>query len=62
MARTDPRISLSTSALTYAVSTTLISLVSSALLQRKAARLWDWTPPNSVALIRGRASARRNGE
>jgi 2-polyprenyl-6-methoxyphenol hydroxylase-like FAD-dependent oxidoreductase len=45
MARTDPRVSLSTSALVWGLSTGATRLASSALLQRKAARLWRWTPP-----------------
>ncbi|HWD81366.1 MAG TPA: FAD-dependent monooxygenase [Kribbella sp.] len=45
MARTDPKVSLAGSRVVYGLSTAVTSLASSALLQRKAARLWDWTPP-----------------
>ncbi|WP_063825005.1 FAD-dependent monooxygenase [Nocardia pseudovaccinii] len=40
MARQDPRISLSTSPLVYGLLTRLTRLAA-----RKAARLWNWTPP-----------------
>jgi 2-polyprenyl-6-methoxyphenol hydroxylase-like FAD-dependent oxidoreductase len=46
MARTDPRVSLSTSPLVWGLSTGATRLASPALLQRKAARLWRWTPPD----------------
>ncbi|MEV4262448.1 FAD-dependent monooxygenase [Kribbella sp. NPDC049584] len=45
MARTDPKVSLAASRVVYGLSTAVTSLASSALLQRKAARLWAWTPP-----------------
>ncbi|GAA4627663.1 FAD-dependent monooxygenase [Actinoallomurus vinaceus] len=45
MARQDPRISLSTSTLTYCLMTRLTRLAGGGVAARKAARLWDWTPP-----------------
>jgi 2-polyprenyl-6-methoxyphenol hydroxylase-like FAD-dependent oxidoreductase len=45
MARQDPKISLSTSALTYGLMTRLTRLAGGGVAARKAARLWDWTPP-----------------
>jgi 2-polyprenyl-6-methoxyphenol hydroxylase-like FAD-dependent oxidoreductase len=45
LARTDPRISLSTNPLTWWLMTGLTRLTSSRLAQRKTAWLWDWTPP-----------------
>jgi 2-polyprenyl-6-methoxyphenol hydroxylase-like FAD-dependent oxidoreductase len=49
LARTDPRISLSTSPLTYWVMTSLTRMTSSRLAERKTAWLWDWTPPALAA-------------
>lgn len=45
MARTDPRLSLSTSPATYRLMTTMTRLASSGVARRKSARLWDWAPP-----------------
>jgi 2-polyprenyl-6-methoxyphenol hydroxylase-like FAD-dependent oxidoreductase len=45
MARQDPKISLSTSPLTYGLMTHLTRLAGGSVATRKAARLWDWTPP-----------------
>ncbi|WAL63149.1 FAD-dependent monooxygenase [Amycolatopsis cynarae] len=44
-ARQDPKISLSTNPLTYGLMTRLTRLAGGAVAARKAARLWDWTPP-----------------
>ena len=49
LARTDPRISLSTSPLTYWVMTNLTRMTSSRLAERKTAWLWNWTPPPLTA-------------
>jgi hypothetical protein len=49
LARTDPGISLSTSALTYRVMTSLTRMTSSSLAERKTAWLWDWAPPPLAA-------------
>ena len=49
MARLDPKISLSTSALTYRLMTTLTRLAPAGISDRKTARLWSWTPPRSLA-------------
>ncbi|MDR8411452.1 FAD-dependent monooxygenase [Nonomuraea sp. 3-1Str] len=45
MARTDPKLSLSTSGATYRLMTAMTRLASSGVARRKSARLWDWTPP-----------------
>ncbi|MEV5839581.1 hypothetical protein [Nocardia sp. NPDC052112] len=45
MARQDPRISLSTSGLAYALLTGLTRLAGGGVAARKAARPWDRTPP-----------------
>jgi len=45
-ARADPRLSLSTSALTYRFMTSLTRLASARIGQRKTAWLWSWTPEN----------------
>ncbi|MEV1167641.1 FAD-dependent monooxygenase [Nonomuraea sp. NPDC049784] len=45
MARTDPRLSLSTTPATYRLMTAMTRLASSGVARRKSARLWDWTPP-----------------
>ncbi|MEV0388141.1 FAD-dependent monooxygenase [Nonomuraea sp. NPDC050643] len=45
MARTDPRLSLSTSGATYRLMTAMTRLASSGMARRKSARLWNWTPP-----------------
>ncbi|GAB3987151.1 FAD-dependent monooxygenase [Actinoallomurus acanthiterrae] len=45
MARLDPRISLSTSPVTYRLATVLTRLAPADLSGRKTARLWSWTPP-----------------
>jgi 2-polyprenyl-6-methoxyphenol hydroxylase-like FAD-dependent oxidoreductase len=45
LARTDPRISLSTNPLTWWLMTGLTRLSSSRLAERKTAWLWDWAPP-----------------
>jgi hypothetical protein len=45
MARTDPKLSLSTSPATYRLMTAMTRLVSAGVVRRKSARLWDWTPP-----------------
>jgi 2-polyprenyl-6-methoxyphenol hydroxylase-like FAD-dependent oxidoreductase len=45
LARTDPRVSLSTNPLTWWLMTRLTRLSSSRLAARKTAWLWDWTPP-----------------
>jgi 2-polyprenyl-6-methoxyphenol hydroxylase-like FAD-dependent oxidoreductase len=45
MARTDPRISLSTSGFTYGLMTRLTRLAAAGLVRRKSERLWNWTPP-----------------
>ncbi|MCK2215318.1 FAD-dependent monooxygenase [Actinomadura sp. ATCC 31491] len=45
MARTDPRLSLSTSPATYRLMTTMTRLASSGVARRKSARLWEWAPP-----------------
>jgi 2-polyprenyl-6-methoxyphenol hydroxylase-like FAD-dependent oxidoreductase len=45
MARTDPKLSLSTSGATYRLMTAMTRLASSGMARRKSARLWDWTPP-----------------
>jgi 2-polyprenyl-6-methoxyphenol hydroxylase-like FAD-dependent oxidoreductase len=50
LARTDPRISLSTNPLTYWLMTGLTRLTSSRLADRKTAWLWDWTPPALAGL------------
>ncbi|MFD0684951.1 FAD-dependent monooxygenase [Actinomadura fibrosa] len=44
MARTDPRLSLSTSPVTYRLMTAMTRLASSGVARRKSARLWHWTP------------------
>jgi 2-polyprenyl-6-methoxyphenol hydroxylase-like FAD-dependent oxidoreductase len=49
LARTDPRISLSTNPLTYWLMTGLTRMTSSRLAERKTAWLWDWTPPALAA-------------
>jgi 2-polyprenyl-6-methoxyphenol hydroxylase-like FAD-dependent oxidoreductase len=48
-ARTDPKISLSTSALTYRLMTGLTRLASSRISRRKTAWLWSWAPPTTQA-------------
>ncbi|MFE9328036.1 hypothetical protein ACIHDR_42895 [Nocardia sp. NPDC052278] len=48
MARQDPRISLSASPLAYGLLTRLTLLAGSRLAARKAARLWNWTPPTAT--------------
>ncbi|WP_410574059.1 FAD-dependent monooxygenase [Amycolatopsis sp. cmx-4-61] len=45
MARQDPKISLSTSPVTYGLMTRLTHLAGGGVAARKAARLWDWTAP-----------------
>ncbi|BDT93632.1 hypothetical protein IFM12275_36080 [Nocardia sputorum] len=45
MARRDPAMSLSTSALFYGLATGLTRLAGRNMAGRKSARLWDWTPP-----------------
>ena len=45
MARTDPKLTLSTSPFTYRIMTAMTRRVSSGVARRKSARLWDWTPP-----------------
>lgn len=45
MARTDPRLSLSTSGATYRLMTATTRLASAGVARSKSARLWDWTPP-----------------
>jgi hypothetical protein len=45
MARADPKYSLSTGALAYPVLTGLTRLAAGVLVQRKAARVWQWRPP-----------------
>jgi 2-polyprenyl-6-methoxyphenol hydroxylase-like FAD-dependent oxidoreductase len=45
MARTDPKLSLSTSPAAYRLMTAMTRLASSGMARRKSARLWDWTPP-----------------
>jgi 2-polyprenyl-6-methoxyphenol hydroxylase-like FAD-dependent oxidoreductase len=45
MARQDPAISLSTSPVVYGLMTGLTRLAGGGVAARKAARLWDWTPP-----------------
>lgn len=45
MARQDPQISLSANALTYGLMTRLTRLAGGGVAARKAARLWNWTPP-----------------
>jgi 2-polyprenyl-6-methoxyphenol hydroxylase-like FAD-dependent oxidoreductase len=45
LARTDPRLSLSTNPLTYWLLISLTRMTSSRLAERKTAWLWDWTPP-----------------
>ncbi|MGW2145576.1 FAD-dependent monooxygenase [Nonomuraea bangladeshensis] len=52
MARTDPRLSLSTSGATYRLMTTMTRLASSGVARRKSSRLWDWTPPLSTEVTR----------
>ncbi|WP_433631456.1 hypothetical protein [Nocardia sp. CA-120079] len=47
MARQDPRISLSTSPLVYGLLTRLTRLAGG-VAARKAARLWNWTPPTAT--------------
>jgi 2-polyprenyl-6-methoxyphenol hydroxylase-like FAD-dependent oxidoreductase len=44
-ARQDPKISLTTSPLTYALMTGLTRLVGGRVAARKAECLWSWTPP-----------------
>lgn len=44
MARQDPAMSLSTSALVYGLTTGLTRLAGRNMAGRKSARLWDWTP------------------
>jgi 2-polyprenyl-6-methoxyphenol hydroxylase-like FAD-dependent oxidoreductase len=46
-ARSDPKLSLSTSALTYRLMTSLTRLASSRIGRRKTAWLWSWTPPTT---------------
>jgi 2-polyprenyl-6-methoxyphenol hydroxylase-like FAD-dependent oxidoreductase len=57
LARTDPRVSLSTNPLTYRLMTSLTRLSSSRLAERKTAWLWDWTPPPLHARARGGTDA-----
>jgi 2-polyprenyl-6-methoxyphenol hydroxylase-like FAD-dependent oxidoreductase len=57
LARTDPRISLSTNPLTWWLMTGLTRLTSSRLAERKTAWLWDWTPP----ALAGRHAPTRGG-
>lgn len=45
MARQDPKVSLSTNPFTYRTMTVLTRLAGGRVAARKAARLWDWTPP-----------------
>jgi len=45
LARTDPRLSLSTNPLTWWLMTGLTRMTSSRLAAGKTAWLWDWTPP-----------------
>jgi len=45
MARTDPRLSLSTSTLTYHLLTAVTRRAADAVVRRKTGRLWAWTPP-----------------
>ncbi|MBF6464754.1 hypothetical protein IU427_06085 [Nocardia beijingensis] len=45
MARRDPVISLSTSALLDGLATGLTRLAGRGMAGRKSARSWDWTPP-----------------
>ncbi|MFF9563538.1 FAD-dependent monooxygenase [Leifsonia sp. NPDC014704] len=49
MARQDPKVSLSTSPLTYGLMTRLTRLVGGGIANRKAARLWEWSPPITSA-------------
>lgn len=50
-ARSDPKISLSTSALTYRLMTGLTRLASSRIGRRKTAWLWSWTPSTTQAQL-----------
>ena len=57
LARTDPRVSLSTNPLVYRLMTSLTRLSSSRLADRKTAWLWDWTPPPLPARALGGTDA-----
>jgi 2-polyprenyl-6-methoxyphenol hydroxylase-like FAD-dependent oxidoreductase len=59
LARTDPRISLSTNPLTWWLMTGLTRLSSSRLAERKTAWLWEWTPPQLAEGPAGRGRAVR---
>jgi 2-polyprenyl-6-methoxyphenol hydroxylase-like FAD-dependent oxidoreductase len=49
MARSDPKISLSTSRLLYWLMTRLTKSAGARISQHKTARLWSWTAPPEVA-------------
>lgn len=54
LAWTHPRVSLSTNPVTYGLMTRLTRLSSPALVQRKTAWLWGWTPPADAGWTAGR--------
>ncbi|MFI6369249.1 FAD-dependent monooxygenase [Nocardia sp. NPDC050630] len=58
MARTDPKVSLATNPVTYGAMTTLTRLAGPGVAARKAARIWDWTPPQ-IPVVPGGTTGRR---